>query len=237
MAKKIVMLSLGGSEGKTTLAVQLLHTHLPDAKILCVDSANETAADFGIKKCEKHSGAEFNTTYHALMSEPGDVIVDVGGNKECKEFINGMLEVEGSDEVTTFIIPSKAESKGQSAAIETIARLIRGGVNKSKIKVIFMAATKPVEEEFSEVVAGMKEHGLVPDLDLVLTSSKLYNDLIKHKEIIAHIVNDETDFKEKAANRKKGDETDYIEMLIRQKMARITVWPDIQRVYQHLFKD
>jgi len=80
-AMKVVLLSLGGSEGKTMIVTQMLHPHMPKARILCVDSANETASEFGIKNCEKHSGDEFNSTYHSLMSAAGDVIVDVGGSK------------------------------------------------------------------------------------------------------------------------------------------------------------
>lgn len=237
MTKKIALVSLGGSEGKTTVAVQLLHPHLPDARILCVDSASKTAVDFGIKNCEIHSGDDFNKTYHALMSTPGDVIVDVGGNKECKEFIEGMLAVEGSDEITTIIIPSRSESKGQDAAVRTIAKLLDGGVDKNKIKVIFMGTKKDTAVEFAELITGMEANGLVPDLNMFLTHSGLYNDLIEHNEIISTIINDETDYKEKAANRKKGDNTDYLGLLIRKKMARITVWPDLQRVYQHLFQE
>jgi hypothetical protein len=236
-AKKIVILSLGGSEGKTMTVVHCLHPHMPTAKILCVDSANETAAEFGIKNCEKHSGDEFNQTYHSLMSATGDVIVDVGGSKECKEFIAGMLAIEGSDEITTVIIPSTPTSKGQSCAIETFQRLIDDGVDKNKIKVIFTGTKKDTASEFAQLIAGMEESELVPDLNLTIFYSVLFNEMAEHKELISSIIEDETDYKEKTANRKKGDSTDYVGKLIRQKMARITVWPNLQTVFYSLFKE
>lgn len=235
MEKKIVILSLGGSEGKTMIVTQCLHPHLQQARILCVDSANDTAAEFGIQNCEKHSGDDFNKTYHSLMSTAGDVIVDVGGSKECKEFMAGMLAIEGSDEITTVIVPSKPESKGQGCAIETIERLIDDGVDKSKIKVIFTGTKKDTAIEFAQLIEGMEENGLMPNLNLTIAHSELFNEMIKHKELISNIVADETDYKEKAASRKKGDSTDYVGKLIRQKMARKTVWPNLQAVYQHLF--
>ena len=234
-AKKIVILSLGGSVGKTMLTVQCLYPHMPEARILAVDTANETARDFGIKNCELHSGDDFNRTYHALMSTPGDVIVDVGGSKECREFMGGMLAIEGSDEVTTFIVPSTPSSKDQGCALETIYRLIDDGVDISKIKVIFTGTRKDTAEEFEQLIEGMKESGLAPDLNLTIFRSDLFNDMIEGHELIQDIVADETDYKEKATNRKRGDSTDYVEKLIRQKMARKTVWPNLQSVYQHLF--
>ncbi|MDP1872059.1 MAG: hypothetical protein Q8K61_10600 [Gallionella sp.] len=236
-AKKAVLLSLGGSVGKTMITTQILHPHMPDARILCVDTTNETAADFGIKNCEKLSGDEFNKTYHALMSAPGDVIVDVGGNKECKEFMAGMLAIDGSDEITTIIIPSSPTSKDQNCAIETIEQLIDDGVDKSKIKVIFTGTKNDTADEFAELISGMEENGLVPDLNLTIAFNDLFDEMIKCKELCFDIVTDGTDYKEKAASRKKGDTTDYVSKLIRQRMARKTVWPNLQKVYQHLFKD
>lgn len=234
--KKILVVCLEGSTGKTSVVVQCVHPHMPEAKILCVDSANETAVEFGIKNCEKHVGDDFNKTYHSLMSAPGDVIVDVGGSKECKEFMEGMLAIEGSDEITTVIIPSMPTSKSQSCALETIERLICDGVEKNKIKVIFNGTRKSTAEEFKQLIEGMEQIGLVPDLNLTIAYSTLFNEAIEHKEIIFNIATDDVDYKEKAATRKNGDKTDYVAKLIRQKMARKTVWPNLQDVYMHLFK-
>lgn len=235
--KKAVILSLGGSVGKTMFVTQCLHPHMQDARILAVDTANETAKDFGIKNCELHSGDDFNKTYHSLMSIPGNVIVDVGGSKECREFMAGMLAIEGSDEVTTFIVPSTPASKDQGCAIETIERLIDDGVDKNKIKVVFTGTKKDTAEEFAQLIEGMKENDLVPDLNLTIFHSALFNEMIAEHELILNIVSDETDYKEMATNRKKGDNTDYVAKLIRQKMARKTVWPNLQSVFQHLFPE
>lgn len=235
--KKIVLMSLGGSVGKTMIVTQCLYPHLLDAKILCVDQVNTTAADFGIKNCEKHSGDEFNKTYRALMSNKGDVIVDVGGSKECKEFLEGMLAIDGSDQITTIIIPARPNSKDQGCAIDTIERLILDGVDKNKIKVIFTDVKKNVADEFKQLIDGMVESGMVPDLDLMIQHSLIYGEMIETKELISDILADETDYNEKAVNRAKSDKTDYIGKHIRQKMARRSAWPNLQSVYQRLFPE
>lgn len=235
--KKIVLMSLGGSVGKTMITTQCLYPHMPDARILCVDQVNTTAADFGIKNCEKHSGDEFNKTYRALMATGGDVIVDVGGSKECKEFLEGMLAIDGSDQITTIIIPSRPNSKDQGCAIDTIEQLITDGVDKNKIKVIFTDVKKSVAEEFKQLIAGMKESGLEPDLDLMIQNSRLYGEMIETKELLSDILDDITDYNEKTINRAKNDRTDYIGKHIRQKTARKTAWPNMQAVYQRLFPE
>ncbi|MFA5170256.1 MAG: hypothetical protein WC426_01725 [Sulfuriferula sp.] len=233
--KKIVLMSLGGSVGKTMVTTQCLFPHMPDARILCVDQANTTAANFGIKNCESHSGDEFNKTYRSLMSTNSDVIVDVGGSKECKEFMDGMLALDGSDAITTIIIPARPNSKDQGCAVQTIERLIIDGVDKNKIKVIFTETKKNTAAEFEQLIGGMKENNLTPDLNLTIFHSLLFNEMIEDTELISDILADETDYKEKAANRVKGDRTDYIGKLMRQKMAKNAVWPNLQTVYKTLF--
>jgi hypothetical protein len=233
--KKIVLMSLGGSVGKTMVTTQCLFPHMPDARILCVDQANTTAANFGIKNCESHSGDEFNKTYRSLMSTNSDVIVDVGGSKECKEFMDGMLALDGSDAITTIIIPARPNSKDQGCAVQTIERLIIDGVDKNKIKVIFTETKKNTADEFEQLISGMKENNLTPDLNLTIFHSLLFNEMIEETELISDILADETDYKEKAANRVKGDRTDYVGKLMRQKMAKNSVWPNLQTVYQTLF--
>jgi len=165
------------------------------------------------------------------------VIVDVGGSKECRVFMAGMLAFEGRDEVSTFIVPSTPASKDQGCAIETIERLIEDGVDKNKIKVVFTGTRKDTAEEFAQLIEGMEENGLVPDFNLTIVHSALFNEMIAEHELILDIVSDETDYKDMATKRKKGDNTDYVARLIRQKMARKTVWPNLQAVYQHLFPE
>ena len=233
--KKIVLMSLGGSVGKTMITTQCLCPHMPDAHILCVDQTNTTAADFGIANCTSLAGDEFNKAYRALMAAESDVIVDVGGAKECTEFLKGMLEVDGSDEITTIIIPAKPNAKDQGCALDTIERLIIDGVDKSKINVIFTGTLKNTADEFGQLIAGMKKHGIEPNLDLTIFNSAVYNEMIEGEELITHILADKTDYKDKARNREEGDTTDYTGKLLRQRMAQNVAWPNLQVVFKTLF--
>lgn len=237
MQKKIVLMSLGGSVGKTLIATQCLLPHLPNAKILCVDQTNRTAHDFGVKNCLILGGEEFNKAYRELMSAPGDVIVDVGGSKECEEFLKGMLEIDGSDEITTIIIPSTPDSKAQDAAIETLERLIIDGVDKSKIKVVFTGVKKNTASEYSQLIDGMEKNGINADLNLSIFHSKFFDEMIKDFELISANIADDTDYKEKALNRKKNDNTDYIGKLMRVRGCKNSLWPNVQEVYKHLFPE
>lgn len=234
---KIVLLSLGGTVGKTMFVTQGYYPLLPDARILCVDQVNTTAADFGIPNCEKHDGEEFNRVFRSMMSTKGDVIVDVGGSKECKEFMEGMLAVDGSDKITSIIIPSRPNSKDQGCAIDTIERLILDGVDKSKIRVVFTDVKKNVAEEFRQLIDGMIENGLEPDLDLMIQHSPLYGEMIEHKLLISDIIADTTDYAEKAENRAPDDHTDYIGMHLRQRMAQKSAWPNLNAVFSKLLAE
>lgn len=51
MTKRISIHGHGGV-GKTMMTVQCLHHHMPGAHILAVDTTNDTAVDFGIKRGE-----------------------------------------------------------------------------------------------------------------------------------------------------------------------------------------
>lgn len=233
--KKIVLMSLGGSVGKTMITTQCLYPHMQDAHILCVDQTNTTAANFGIKNCTSLAGDEFNKAYRALMAADGDVIVDVGGAKECTEFLKGMLEVDGSDEITTIIIPAKPNSKDQGCALDTIERLLIDGVDKSKIKVIFTGTMKNTADEFGQLIAGMKKQGIEPDLDLTIFNSAVYNEMIEAEALITEVLADKTDYKDKARNRVEGDTKDYTGHLLRQRMAQNVAWPNLQVVFKALF--
>ncbi len=237
MQKKIVVASLGGSVGKTLFVTQGLWPFMPDAQILCVDQTNTTAADFGIKNCTSLAGEEFNKTYRALMTAPGDVIVDVGGAKECREFLNGMLEIDGSDEITMIVIPSRPNAKDQGCALDTIERLLLDGVDKTKIRVVFTDVKKDTAVECEQLIGGMQDKGLVPNLDLTIFHSVVYDEMIESKQLISEVLADTTDYKEKMINRSKNDKTDYAGKIIRQRMARNVAWPNLQNVFNALYPE
>lgn len=232
--KKIVLLSLGGSVGKTLLTVQCLYPHMPDAQILCVDQTNTTAANFGITGCVSLSGEEFDEAFRHMMAGNVDVIADVGGSKECDQFLSGMLEI-GSDAITHFIIPSKPDSKDQTCAKETIDRLLLSGVDADKIKVIFMETKKDTAKEFKQLIEDMEKRNVDVNLERTLFSNVLFDTMIKDISLITSILADTTDYNKAAEERKEGDTTDYVGKYINKQKAVRTVWPNLQAVYEAIF--
>ena len=66
---------------------------------------------------------------------------------------------------TTIIIPARPNSKDQGCAVQTIERLIIDGVDKNKIKIMFTETRKNTAVEFAQLISGMKENNLTPDLN------------------------------------------------------------------------
>lgn len=234
---KVLLMSLGGSVGKTMITTQCLFPHMPDATILCVDTANDSARDFGIKNVEMHKGDDFNTTYSSLMVSEKDVIVDVGGSKECQQFMEGMLAVDGSDEASMIIIPSRANSKDQGSAIKTIERLIAYGVDKNKIRVIFTDVKENAAQEMDYVVRGLEANGITPDFNLTIFHSELFDDMIKDHLLITNILADKTDYKALMIGKGPEEKKACVDALLRSRMAHNTVWPNLQAVYAALFPE
>lgn len=232
--RKIVLLSIGGSVGKTLVTVQCLHPHMPNAKILCVDQTNTTASDFGIPNCQSLSGEEFEEAFRQLIRAKGDVIIDVGGSKECDQFLTGMYEI-GSDAITHFLIPSKPDSKDQGCALETIDRLLYSGVESTKIFVLFTGTKRETAKEFAQLIDGMREREIDVDLNRTIFFNNLFDDLIRDRIRITDVVADATDYNKAASERMDDDTEDYVEKFIRKQKAQKTVWPNLQAVYQATF--
>lgn len=234
--KKAVLASLGGSVGKTLITVQVLHPHMPDAQILCVDQTNTTADKFGIKNCISLSGEEFDEAFRHLMKAAGDVIVDVGGAKECAQFLSGMLEI-GSDAITHFIIPSQPNSKDQGCALDTINSLLLSGVPASKIVIVFTGTKKDTAKEYKQLIDGMIEKNIEVNLDRTIFANSLFNTMIEQTKLITSILADPTDYNKAAEERIPGDTTDYVESFILKQKAERTVWPNLQQVYRAIFSE
>lgn len=232
--KKIVLLSLGGSVGKTLATVQCFYPHMPEAKILCVDQTNETAADFDIPGCQSLSGEEFDEAFRQLIRAKGDVIIDVGGSKECDQFLTGMFEI-GSDAITHFVVPSKPDAKDQGCALETIDRLLLSGVPPSKVCVLFTGTKKDTKKEYEQLITGMQERGVEVNLNRTIFFNTLFDDLIRERIKITDVIADTTDYNKAAAERVEGDTEDYVEKFIRLRKAQRAVWPNLQSAYQAVF--
>ncbi|MFC0170811.1 plasmid stability protein StbB [Pseudoduganella danionis] len=190
---KVVICSLAGSVGKTTIAAHMLCPRMPKARVSAVDTANVTVKDFGID-CDVYSGEQFSKLYKELLRQP-NALIDVGGSKEGKEFLAGMDWMEGHDEIDAFIIPSLSDDKAQKGAFKTIELLLAQGVAKEKIKVIFNGVNKDTEEEFDYLLGALTVTGIPYSLEATIFQHEIFKLLSTLNISLEKILTDKTDYK------------------------------------------
>jgi hypothetical protein len=233
---KVVICSLAGSVGKTTITAHMLHPRMPKARVSTVDTANMTVKNFGID-CDEYSGEQFTKLYRELIRQP-HAIIDVGGSKEGKEFLEGMDWMEGHDEIDAFLVPSLSDDKAQKASYKTIELLLAQGVSKDKIKAVFNGVEKNTEEEFDYLLGALTVIGLPFSLEATIFKHSLFNILSSRQLSLASVLNDTTDYK--ALIRAADDEFDEEELarltdlMVAQKSAT-KVNAQLDKVFASLF--
>lgn len=230
---KVVICSLAGSVGKTTITAHLLHPRMPDAKIYTVDTTNVTAREFGLD-AEAFSGDEFSKIYKQIVRND-DLIIDVGGSKEGKEFLAGMDWIDGQDEIDAFIIPSMKDDKDQKAAFKTIELLLAQGVDKSKIKIIFNAVKKNTVDEFDYLLGALTVNSIPFSLDATIFKNEVYNILSAYGRSLDSILKDSTDYKSIVRTSENEDEIVRASDLMVAQKAAPKVNDNLGIVYQSLF--
>lgn len=236
---KIVICSLGGTVGKTTITAHLLCPRLPKARVSAVDTANMTVKDFGID-CDIYPGEQFSKLYKELIRQP-HAIIDVGGSKEGKEFLEGMDWLQGHDEIDAFIIPSVPDDKSQKASYKTIELLLAQGVEKEKIKVIFNRVAKNTEEEFDYLLGALTVTGIPYSLDASVFNHDVYRILSENQIGLAHLLKDKANYKAlfREADPKTMDEQELSrlgELAVAQKFAP-QVNKNLDKVFSVLFPE
>jgi hypothetical protein len=212
------MCSIGGSVGKTTITAHMLCPRLPESKVITVDTSNVTVKHFGIA-VDEYSGEEFTQLYKQLV-RLDKAIIDVGGSKECKEFLEGMDWMEGHDEVDAFVVPATSDDKSQKAAFKTIELLVAQGVSKDKIKVIFNGVVKNTVVEFDYLLGALSVHQIPFDLEATIFKHTLFDILSVHKRSLGSILTDKTNYKQLFA--KSDDDAQLAklsDLMIAQKAA------------------
>ena len=230
---KVVICSLAGSVGKTTITTHLLHPRMPDAKIYTVDTTNVTAADFGVDT-EAFSGDEFSKIYKQIVRNE-KLIIDVGGSKEGKEFLSGMDWMDGQDEIDAFIIPSMPDDKDQKAAFRTIELLLAQNVDKSKIKVIFNSVKKNTLDEFDYLLGALTVTQIPYSLDATIFSNEIFNILSTYGRSLDSILKDSTDYKQIVRTATDEDEISRASDLMVAQKGAPKINENLTTVYQSLF--
>lgn len=192
---KLVVISLLGNAGKTTIAAQVLFPRLGAAKILSVESINTGAEGLGVE-VEIFKGKNYSELSEQLMMVD-NAIIDVGGSN-VEEFLLLMQQQKGSyADFDCFVVPCIYER--QDETIKTIAMLNKIGVSPQKIKLVFnkVPVGDAPENIFSGVLHAVTDHGLATyDLSKgVIYLNEAY-ERVKHLQTTVHqVATDKTDFR------------------------------------------
>lgn len=195
MSKRIVVMSCGGTVGKTTMTVHFLAPRIPGAEIISVESLNENAANFGMDT-ESLRGDDFEKLYKRMIVAD-NAIIDVGASN-VESFLAKMTTFDnGHDEFDYFIIPTKPGAKETKETLQAIYALNEIGVPANKIKIIFNQTKRSVVEEFSDLIDYLKTKKYKCDWDpkAVVYQSDSFDVLSMRKLQLEKVLSDDTDYK------------------------------------------
>lgn len=190
---KIAVLNFSGNVGKSTISRHLLSPRLDNARVISVESINDTGAGDGSIR-----GKQYGELTEAL-AVLDDVVVDIGSSN-VEEFMHRMNQFQGSHEdFDFFVVPTISKIKVQRDTIATIEALADAGVPSHKIRLVFNMVEH--DEEPDTVFAGLHEyHEQRSKFELrpaaVIRTSELYGRVRQSERSISDILNDRTDYKE-----------------------------------------
>jgi len=173
---RVVIINLGGNQGKTTLALHFLQPRIGGCKILAVESVNQAPESLEVD-VEKVRGEDFKKIYRELVVS-NDLIVDVGASN-VEAFLEGLSSFDcGYDEVDLFVIPVTQGAKEQKEAVMTALALSGLGVDADRIRLVFNRVKRAVDDEFPEVIAQARRHGcFAANLNCIVFENDIYADL------------------------------------------------------------
>jgi len=191
---KLCVLNYPGNVGKTLIASQVLGRNMPKARMIAVESINETAEVYGAD-VEKIRGEKFQKLYKELMMLD-EAIIDVGASNVVT-YQEGLLRFHNSHkEFAAFVIPSTSGTKEQKETIAMVETLAGIGIEPSRIKIVCNRVVEDVEDEFGALFCYAKEAGtceLSPDA--AIWESELMDLLQRRRMSLSDILADEKDYR------------------------------------------
>ena len=134
---KICVLNLSGNVGKTTLTAHLLGAFRPLAKIISVESVNNSdATDIASLNVEELKASQFRDIYREIMLAD-DLIVDIGASN-ITLFLDELMKYRSAiGEFDLIVVPTVPIEKQQKDTITTIELLHKLGFSGDKVRVVF----------------------------------------------------------------------------------------------------
>lgn len=199
--KKIAVLNLSGNVGKTTLAKNLLASFLPSAKVISVESVNNSEAlNVDSIQVEELKASQFKQIYHALMIED-EVILDVGASNVA-QFMEELTKFRSAiGELDAIVIPTVPAEKQQKDTIATIEWLHKLGVKPNRIRVVFNQYTG--QDTVGNTYAHVIGYSMDPDgkdkacwaPQPVVANNEVYEMITPLRRTVREVAEDTTDWK------------------------------------------
>ncbi len=210
--------STKGGVGKSTWQNQIFSTYLhlksnEKVRLIEIDDENEDSIVFtktDILDAEIIPTSDIKKL-DEIFYEEDEIVIDIGGNKTSKTLLKSLSKMKKFDNVTWFI-PMGSGEMDSTNALEMYEIITKMDKNPKIIFVLSNAKTNDKEWEFmnffgSDVIDidfAIKDH--IPNAEYVL---------VKHSTVINHarflhktffdLAQDETDYRELAAEAKKGE--------------------------------
>jgi cellulose biosynthesis protein BcsQ len=228
---KIAVMNFSGNVGKSTISRHLLLPRIKNAEIISVETINsDESSDHSIK------GKQFGKLQEALILKES-VIVDIGASNS-EDFIRLMKQYKGSyKEFDYFIIQTAPKNKQIRDTISTIDALSEIGVEKEKIRTIFnmIDDDDTINKTFSGLIHYYNETNKFTLItEATIHSNDIYSTIKDNK--IDHLVQDETDYKQKIKETNSTDEKVYYAHMIALKRLAIGVKEELDSVFKNLFE-
>lgn len=223
---KIAVLNLSGNVGKSTLAVNLLAAHRPEAKFVSVETINTTSADdVESLDVEEFAASEFKSIFREIMFNDS-VIVDVGASNVLK-FMQELTRFKSaSNEIDLIVVPTVPADKQQKDTIATIDWLQKLGFSADKIRVVFnmyeSADSQDVELVYSHVLGYAMSDGknkATYEPHIVIATNEVFELMKTTRKNIRELANDPTDWRAKRSEAKAAGDANALEAAMDGQMA------------------
>ncbi|WLI87834.1 StbB family protein [Massilia sp. R2A-15] len=241
-AMKICVLNLSGNVGKTTLAAHLLGAFRPNAKILSVESVNNTdATQIDSLTIEEFSAARFRDIYRELMMSD-DLIVDVGASN-VTVFMEELIKYRSAaGEFDLIVVPTVPADKQQKDTIATIEWLHRLGIAGRKIRVVFNQhqGSDTIDRMYAHIMGFALEDGKDKAHWMpapVVTANDVYELIKATRMTMAELATDPTDWRARRHEARAAGDMDALELAMDGQIAHdlgSTAYANLQQAYSDL---
>jgi hypothetical protein len=240
---KICVLNLSGNVGKTTLTAHLLGAFRPKAKIISVESINNTdSTDIDSLDVEEFDAKRFRDIYREIMLAD-DLIVDVGASNVAV-FMEELIKYRSAvGEFDLIVVPTVPADKQQKDTIATIEWLNKLGIDGKKIRVVFnqFQGAESIDRVYAHVMGYSLEDGKSKALWMpapVVGANDVY-ELIKSTRLtMGELATDTTDWRASRNAAKAAGDADALETAMDGQIAHDlgrTAFANLQQAYADLF--